>query len=110
MKTSFLLENIEEEQFKVLADAMKKKQFKAGETIVKYGDIGQEYFILSEGTYEVTTYRHGTKADDSKLDEKIADVETLKVDIKASPSLPMVDFGEIVLSYTDEAIKTTVKA
>ena len=75
---------------------MCKRKFKAGEVFIKYGDIGQEYNVLSQGTCEITTYKAGTKPDDPKLNEKIANVKILRADLNATPRLPIVDFGEIV--------------
>ena len=89
---------------------MTKKKYRTGEQIIKYGEICQNYFILSKGTCEITLYTSGTNADDANLNDKIALVKTLKADLKAQPPLPMVDFGEISLYYNDETRHSTVIA
>ena len=89
---------------------MSKKKFKAGELIIKYGEIGQEYFTLNQGTCKITTYEAGTKPDEPNLNLKIALVKTLRTDLRATPRMPMVDFGEIALEYNDETRSSTVTA
>ena len=39
---------------------MFKKDAKKGQEIIKYGDIGEEYFVLANGICEVTVYNQGT--------------------------------------------------
>ena len=43
---------------------MQKKYFNTGEVIIRYGDIGNEYYVLSYGTCKVTIYIKGTKPED----------------------------------------------
>ena len=43
---------------------MYKKHFKAGEIIIRYMDMGTEYYVLSYGTCKVTIYANGTNPDD----------------------------------------------
>lgn len=38
---------------------MKKIIVKSGEFIIKYGNIGREYYILKEGQIEVLIYQKG---------------------------------------------------
>ena len=42
-----------------------------GETVIKYGDIGSEYFILSKGIVKVIVYQKGTDPQDPDLESKI---------------------------------------
>jgi hypothetical protein len=35
---------------------MKKIEVKAGNFIIKYGDVGREYYILKEGNVQVLVY------------------------------------------------------
>lgn len=44
---SFLTKNLDTKERKTLADAMFAKKFAAGESIIRYGDIGSEYFVLT---------------------------------------------------------------
>lgn len=39
---------------------MQKEQFSKGELIIKYGDIGHKYYILSKGNIKVIVYNKGT--------------------------------------------------
>ena len=57
---------------KTLADAMFQKKFKAGETIIRYGDVGAEYFVLASGSVKVVVYKPGANPFDPKIDEKIS--------------------------------------
>lgn len=49
-RESFLTKSLDETQLKSLADAMDKRSFKSGDAIIKYGDIGSEYFVLASGS------------------------------------------------------------
>jgi hypothetical protein len=51
--------------------AMKKIEKKVGDLIIKFGEVGREYYILNSGTVKVLVYKQGTKKDDPKLEEKI---------------------------------------
>jgi hypothetical protein len=39
--------------------------------IIKYGDVGDKYFVLASGTVKVIVYEPGTAADDPELEDKI---------------------------------------
>jgi CRP-like cAMP-binding protein len=47
---------------------MKVQQYLKKEIIIKYGDVGGSYFILSKGNVKVTVYKKGTPADDPNLE------------------------------------------
>lgn len=49
MNESFLTKSLHHNDMKTLANAMYSQHFKSGENIIKYGDIGDKYFILSVG-------------------------------------------------------------
>jgi len=74
-----------------LADAMYTKHFNKGESIIRFGDIGSEYFILSSGVVKVTVYQTGSNPFDPKLAERI----TVEKDLSSEPK--MIGFGEIAL-------------
>ena len=40
---------------------MFKKLFKRGEVIIRFGDIGNEYYVLYWGTCKVSVYMPGTR-------------------------------------------------
>jgi len=60
--------------------------------IIKYGDIGFEYFILDTGVVEIIVYEDGTDPTDPQLYKKVKYSKFLK---------PFVAFGEIALIYND---------
>ena len=39
---------------------MMPEYFKTGENIIKYGDIGNKYYILAKGIVKVIVYEKGT--------------------------------------------------
>ena len=81
---------------------MFKRQFKRGEVIIRYGDVGNEYFVLYWGTCKVTVYLPGTSPSAIDLETKVKFVKTLKADPNGAEKLPMVGFGEIALLYNDK--------
>ena len=60
MKKSFLTKNLNEEEMTKRAGAMKPQTFLKNELIIKYGDVGKEYFIMSKGSVKVIVYKKGT--------------------------------------------------
>ena len=101
-KTSFLTKDLDPSQHEVLAKSMFKKQFKRGELIIRYGDVGNEYFALYWGTCKVTVYLPGTSPSAIDLETKVKFVKTLKADPNGAEKLPIVGFGEIALLYSDK--------
>lgn len=53
LKNNFLTKNISQFELKLLADAMQLKFFKRNDMIIRYGDVGNEYFILDKGVIEI---------------------------------------------------------
>ena len=49
---------------------MKPQEFKKNDLIIKYGDVGHEYFILSKGSVKVIVYQKDTDPNDSDLGSK----------------------------------------
>ena len=43
---------------------MKPQKFLKGENVIKYGDAGKDYFILSKGSVKVIVYHKGTDPND----------------------------------------------
>lgn len=71
LKKSFLTKNLSENEVEKLAGAMRPRQFKVGDLIIRYGDIGSEYFILSKGQVKVIVYQKGTDPNDNEIQTKI---------------------------------------
>ena len=47
--TSFLTKSIDPKNHIVLAKAMYSKKFQADGVIIRYGDMGADYFVLAKG-------------------------------------------------------------
>ena len=62
--TSFLTKNIDPKNHIVLAKAMFSKKFKVDEVIIRYGNMGADYFVLAKGKVRVTVYHKGTDPND----------------------------------------------
>jgi len=69
---SFLTKNIDQKNHLVLAKAMFSRNFAKGQTIICYGEMGSEYFVLARGKVCVTVYKPGTNPADPALVEKIS--------------------------------------
>jgi cAMP-dependent protein kinase regulator len=52
IKGNFLFSTLDAEQMKIVIDAMEAKEYKAGETIIKQGEDGAEFFELADGSCE----------------------------------------------------------
>lgn len=50
---------------------MQLQHFNDGENIIRYGDIGDKYYILVTGEVKVKVYESGTSAFDPELESKI---------------------------------------
>jgi CRP-like cAMP-binding protein len=70
LKKNFLTKNLNDNEIEKLAGAMKPLKFLKKEIIIKYGDIGSTYYILSKGSVKVTVYQPGTQANSPDLENK----------------------------------------
>ena len=70
LKKNFLTKNLNDLEIEKLAGAMKPIKYLKKEIIIKYGDIGSTYFILSKGSVKVTVYQPGTPAKSPDLENK----------------------------------------
>lgn len=64
LKTSFLTKTLSLYEIKLIADAMYMKTYQRNDMIIRYGDIGHEYFILNSGVVEILVYEDGTDPKD----------------------------------------------
>lgn len=97
LKKSFLTKNLTYLEVKSLAEAMVSKKYQKDEIIVKYGDFGQEYFILEKGNVEVIVYKEGTNPNDQNNPANISFAKYLGAG---------VGFGEIALIYNERRTAT----
>ena len=101
-KESFLTKTLEEKQHTVLAKAMFSRNYKQGEQIIRYGDMGQDYFVLIKGKVQVTVYKPGTDRNDPDLSDKVLFTKYLEVDSQSEKiGEQMIGFGEIALLQND---------
>lgn len=70
LKKNFLTKNLSDNEIEKLAGAMKPIKFLKKEIIIKYGDIGSTYYILSKGSVKVTVYQPGTQSNSIDLENK----------------------------------------
>lgn len=100
---SFLTKNIDPKNHLVLAQAMFSRNFNQGQVIIRYGEMGSEYFVLASGKVKVTVYKSGTDPFDPHLSEKIAFEKVLEVKYRPDGTVDeMIGFGEIALLYNDK--------
>jgi cAMP-dependent protein kinase regulator len=103
-QNSFLTKHLEMKDHLTLADAMFKKHFTYGEDIIRFGDIGTEYFVLATGRVKVTVFTPGTNPFDPKIQDKITAIKELV------PEPEMIGFGEIALLLNDRRTATVSAA
>jgi len=97
LEASFLTKNLNEEMVNKVAAAMQPMHFKEGDLIIKYGDVGTHYFILSSGSVKVIVYQPKTDPTDPNLGSKV--MFTKVMDKGAG-------FGELALIYNDKRSAT----
>lgn len=49
---TFMLRNLEDNEAKIVIDAMEEFNVKSGETVIKEGDKGDELFVVEDGTLD----------------------------------------------------------
>lgn len=82
---------------------MFSRNFAQNQTIIRYGEMGSEYFVLSKGQVHVTVYQPDTDCNDPQMSEKVAFEKILEVNVNADGSVDeMIGFGEIALLYNDK--------
>ena len=76
---------------------MQQRNYKKDDIIIKYGDLGHEYFILDQGVVEILVYKDGTDPQDPEIGKKVAFSKFINTGI---------GFGEIALLYNDKRTAT----
>ncbi len=108
-QNSFLTRALDAKQHTVLAKAMFCRKYTKGDTIIRFGDMGTDYFVLTEGAVQVTVYAPGT----NPLSPNLADFVTIEKSLRAEPSAEssaerMIGFGEIALMQNDKRTASIV--
>lgn len=98
---SFLTKNIDSKNHQILAKAMFSRNFSSNQNIIRFGDMGSEYFVLGRGQVRVTVYKPGTDPKDPNLAEMIA-FEKILGTLLDEEDGEMIGFGEIALLYNDK--------
>jgi len=68
LQGNFMTKKLPMDLIHKLAGAMINEKYKKSDVIIRYGDEGTHYFILSKGTVSAKVYKPGT-------DSKAADLE-----------------------------------
>src|SRR5436190_4273608 len=56
---NFLFKNLDEEQYKDVIDAMVEKRVTEGEEVIKQGGIGDYFYVVETGTFDVYVSKNG---------------------------------------------------
>lgn len=99
LKKNFLTDSLPEPDLARLAGAMKMARFQKGEAIIKYGDDGSLYYLLTQGTVKCIIYNQDTNPSDPNIDEHIMLTKDLPTGIT---------FGELALLYNAKRSATIV--
>lgn len=102
LQDSFLTKHLTDNDRQTLANAMKQQHFEHDELIIKYGAIGDKYFVLSEGTVKVKVYEPGSLPSDPNLESLI------KIEKQLSANPNMIGFGEIALLMNDKRTASVI--
>mmetsp|Transcript_6207 Transcript_6207/g.10080 ORF Transcript_6207/g.10080 Transcript_6207/m.10080 type:complete len:121 (-) Transcript_6207:594-956(-) len=76
---------------------MQPRNFKKGQDIITYGDVGSEYFILARGNVRVFVYQNGVDPKDPELENKIMFQKIMEQG---------AGFGELALMYNSKRTAT----
>ena len=71
LKNIYLTKSLDLKDHIVLADAMQMSVYNSQEIILRYGDIGDKYFILAEGIVRVKVYEQGANPFSPDLENKL---------------------------------------
>ena len=77
---------------------MFSRNFNANQPIIRYGEMGSEYFVLASGRVRVTVYKQGTDPKAPNLADNVAFEKVLE----PQGANDMIGFGEIALLYNDK--------
>ncbi|KAL3896272.1 MAG: hypothetical protein SGCHY_004178, partial [Lobulomycetales sp.] len=81
VRNNFLFKSLDEEQYVDVVDAMAEKKTEEGEEIIKQGGVGDFFYVVETGTFDVYVSRNGAPA------------------VKVFDYGPGGSFGELALMY-----------
>ncbi|CAM9148873.1 unnamed protein product [Chrysoparadoxa australica] len=92
IKSNFLFEHVSDAQRQVLLDVMKKVPVKKGDWVIRQGDVGDRFYVIDEGEFEVHV---------NQEKDKVNDKEELGIQVHAYvPSSTIKPcFGHLALMY-----------
>jgi CRP-like cAMP-binding protein len=77
LQNIFLTQNLSTKHLHKVVGAMKPRFFKQGEQIIRFGDQGDEYFVLAEGEVKVFVYEDGVAPDDPEIGQRVKFSKTM---------------------------------
>lgn len=93
IKTNVLFEHNTEDELKEIIDVFEPCTYKAGDTVIRQGEKGDEFFVVESGTLSITVRVAGDDEDD--LDTTLPAMNEIKVGNYQGGSA----FGELALIY-----------
>ena len=88
IQNNLLFKNLDEEQTKEVLDAMEEKKVEgAGRVIIKQGDVGDFFYVVETGAYDVFIRHNGMATEEQPQGRKVATIG------------PGGSFGELALMY-----------
>ena len=76
---------------------MEPQHFRKGDIMIKYGEVGMYYYMLSKGKAKVTVYRKNADPAEANLAKKVQFTKPIEHG---------VGFGELALLYNDKRSAT----
>lgn len=70
-KKLFFAKHLAQQDVDKIIGSMSKQRFKDNEHIIRYGDQGKSYYVLTKGTVKVVVYNDGVSPFDPALSSKI---------------------------------------
>ena len=94
-----ILSNIDNYERSKLADAIKERKFKSGETVIKQGDVGEEFFIVTDGKAKVLKEIEGIKKEVMKYEvgSYFGEISLLKNEPRAATVVAETDLTVVYL-------------
>ena len=94
-----ILSNIDNYERSKLADAIKERKFKTGDIIIKQGDVGEEFFIVTDGKAKVLKEISGVQKEVMKYEvgNYFGEISLLKNEPRAATVVAETDLTVVYL-------------